>query len=113
MPFIHTTVSTKLDNAKRANLSKAFKAICREALGKPEDFVMTAFNDDTPIEFQNSTEPAAHIRVEVLGTYAPTAPAKVTPAITAAVAKECGIPAARIYVLYFCTPYVGWNGSNF
>jgi phenylpyruvate tautomerase len=49
----------------------------------------------------------------VYSEYAPAAPAKATPVITAAVSKECGIPADRIYVVYYSTPHVGWNGNNF
>lgn len=113
MPFIHATLSTQLDDTKRANLTAAFKKVCVDALDKPADFVMTAFNDNTPMAFQNSTAPCAYIRVEVYGDYAPGAPAKVTPVITAAVTKECGIPADRIYVLYYHTPHVGWSGQNF
>ncbi|KPA81173.1 macrophage migration inhibitory factor-like protein (MIF2) [Leptomonas pyrrhocoris] len=112
MPFLHTIVSTKLDDAQRAHLTKAFKTICREVFNKPEEFVMTAFNDETPMAFRDSTGPAAYIRVEVFGTYEPTDPAKATPAITAVVTKECGIPADRIYILYYGTPHIGWNGVN-
>jgi phenylpyruvate tautomerase len=113
MPYIHTTVSTKLDDAKRANLTTAFKTVCSKVLAKPEEYVMTAFNDETPIAFRGTTDPCACIRVEVYSEYAPAAPAKATPVITAAVSKECGIPADRIYVVYYSTPHVGWNGNNF
>lgn len=113
MPFIHTTVSTKLDAAKRANLTSAFKAISTQALSKPASFIMTAFNDESPMSFQDTTEPAACVRVDVYEEYPPNAPAEMTPVITAAVSKECGIPADRIYVFYYSTPYVGWNGNNF
>ena len=38
---------------------------------------------------------------------------KMTAAVTELVAKECAIPAARIYVKYTEYDKWGWNGSNF
>ncbi|AYU82164.1 macrophage migration inhibitory factor-like protein [Leishmania infantum JPCM5] len=113
MPFLQTIVSVSLDDQKRANLSTAYRMICREELGKPEDFVMTAFSDNTPMSFQGSTAPAAYVRVECWGEYAPSKPKMMTPRISAAITKECGIPAERIYVFYYSTKHCGWNGANF
>ncbi|KAG5495147.1 hypothetical protein JKF63_02201 [Porcisia hertigi] len=113
MPFLHTIVSTPLDDDKRSKLSSVYRTVCREELGKPEDFVMTAFSDGVSIEFQGSTKPAAYVRVEILGTYAAAQPKRMTPRITEAITKECGIPADRIYVLYYTTQHCGWNGTNF
>lgn len=113
MPYFHTTVTTKLDDAKRENLSKVFRSICAEFLAKPEELVMTSFNDETPMSFQHTTEPCANIKVEVLGDYPSGAPAKMTPVITAAVEKECGIKADRMFIMYSSVQNVGWNGSNF
>ncbi|KAK7202024.1 macrophage migration inhibitory factor-like protein [Novymonas esmeraldas] len=113
MPFIHTIVSTPLGSQQRASLSKEYRTICSEVLGKPEEFVMTAFSDNTPIEFQDSAAPAAYIRVESWGDYAPSKPKEVTPRLTAAITAECSIPADRIYVVYVSTQHWGWNGANF
>lgn len=113
MPYVHTTVSTKLDDAKREALSNVFRALSIDVLAKPAEYVMTAFNDETPMAFQHTTEPCANIRVEVCGDYPPGAPAKMTAVITAAVVKECGVKADRVFVMYYNTPHVGWNGVNF
>ncbi|KAG5469457.1 hypothetical protein LSCM1_02678 [Leishmania martiniquensis] len=113
MPFLQTTISMPLDDQKRASLSQAYRTLCSEELGKPEDFVMTAFSDNVPIVFQGSADPAACVRVEIWGNYTSSQPKKMTPKITTAITKECGIPADRIYVLYYSTQHCGWSGANF
>ncbi|KAG5469099.1 hypothetical protein LSCM4_02495 [Leishmania orientalis] len=113
MPFLQTITSVPLDVEKRASLSKAYCTLCREELGKPEDFVMTAFSDNVPIVFKGSEDPAAYVRVEILGNYTSSQPKMMTPRMTEAIKKECGIPADRIYVLYYSTQHCGWNGANF
>nr|AKK31301.1 macrophage migration inhibitory factor-like protein [Leishmania amazonensis] len=113
MPVIQTFVSTPLDYHKRENLAQVYRAVTRDVLGKPEDLVMMTFHDNTPMHFFGSTDPVAYVRVEALGGYGPSEPEKVTSIVTAAITKECGILADRIFVLYFSPLQCGWNDTNF
>ncbi|KAK7202023.1 macrophage migration inhibitory factor-like protein [Novymonas esmeraldas] len=113
MPLVQTFVSTPLDDAQRANLAEVYRAVVRDVLGKPENLVMTTFHDRTPTHFSGTTDPVAYVRIEALGGYGPSEPERVTAIVTAAVTKECGIPADRIFVVYFAPLHCGWNGTNF
>ncbi|KAG5469456.1 hypothetical protein LSCM1_02677 [Leishmania martiniquensis] len=113
MPVFQTCVSTSFSHQKRENLAQVYRAITRDVLGKPEDLTMMTFHDNVPMHFFGSADPVAYIKVEALGGYGPSEPVRVTSLVTAAVAKECGIQADRIYVLYFSPLQCGWNGVNF
>ncbi|KAG5494368.1 hypothetical protein GH5_02383 [Leishmania sp. Ghana 2012 LV757] len=113
MPVIQTFVSTLLEHHKREHLAQVYRSITRDVLGKPENLTMMTFHDNVPMHFFGSTDPVAYVKVEALGGYGPSEPKMMTSIITAAVTRECGIPADRIFVLYYSPLQCGWNGTNF
>lgn len=113
MPYILTRVSIPLDAAKREALTETYKEIMKTVLGKGENWTMTTFEDNAVILFQGSDKPCAYVEVKVFGEETASTSEKVTEGICAAITAQCAIPADRIYVSHFGTPFWGWNGHNF
>lgn len=113
MPFINMKTTAALDTAKKEILAQEITRICKECLGKGENWVMTGFEDGVSLSFQGSTEKIAYVEVKAYGSPAATGADKMTAEICAIVEKELEIPANRVYVSYWGTNMWGWNGGNF
>ena len=71
MPLIKvkTSVSTSTPNKIEVeSLLKTLSASLAKHLGKPESYVMTAFESDVPMTFAGTTDPVCYLEIKSVGT---------------------------------------------
>src|SRR3972149_656011 len=103
MPYLK--IQTNLPHLKQAGrglLKQASVLVARE-LEKPEAYVMIALEDNTPMVFASSDDPAAFLELRPIGL-----PAKKTGPLSQAlgslVSEHLGIPLDRIFVNFADVP---------
>ncbi|WP_039781843.1 phenylpyruvate tautomerase MIF-related protein [Acaryochloris sp. CCMEE 5410] len=69
MPLIkvQSSISTPEQSVVEA-LLKQLSAQLAQHLGKPESYVMTAFEAETPMTFAGTTEPVCYVEIKSVGT---------------------------------------------
>lgn len=72
MPLIKvkTTVSTPEKTAIES-LLKTLSASLAKHLGKPESYVMTAFESNVPMTFAGTTDPVCYMEIKSIGKMSP------------------------------------------
>jgi phenylpyruvate tautomerase PptA (4-oxalocrotonate tautomerase family) len=85
-------------------------------LGKPEAYVMTAFEGGVAMTFAGSgAQPVAYLELKSVGRLTPQTTAAVSADLCALLEERLGVPAARIYIEFAAAEgYLwGWNGRTF
>lgn len=85
-------------------------------LGKPEAYVMTAFEAGVPMTFAGSgAEPVAYLELKSVGRLSPQTTAAISADLCALIEERLGVPAARTYIEFAAAEgYLwGWNGRTF
>lgn len=113
MPFISVKTTAVIDTAKQEVLDKELRRICKECLGKSENWVMTGYEPQATLFFQGGSEAIAYVEVKCYGEPTKNAANQMTAQVCALVENQLGIPSSRVYVSYFGTGMWGWNGGNF
>jgi phenylpyruvate tautomerase len=115
MPLIklQTSVSSP-DPTQVETLLKALSASLASHLGKPESYVMTAFEGDVPMTFGGTTEPVCYIEIKSVGTMGSKTKAMSQDFCTQ-VEQSLGVPKNRTYIEFADSPGAmwGWNGGTF
>ncbi len=114
MPLLKIHTNQSLDEGqKTALLAEASRDIAAQ-LGKPESYVMVAFEHNSDMLFAGTGAPLAYLELKSIGL-----PAASTPTLSAQLCKlmqqHLGIPAERVYVEFADAPrhLWGWNGGTF
>ena len=116
MPLIKVQSSVAVpEKAQVESLLTSLSAKLAQHLGKPESYVMTAFESNTPMTFAGTTEPACLIEIKSIGTMKPEQTKAMSKAFCQQIEAELGIPAKRIYIEFVDVQrhLWGWNGSTF
>jgi len=85
-------------------------------LGKPEAYVMTAFEGEVPMTFAGSTtEPVCYLELKSVGTFSPAKTKALSADLCALIEERLGVPAARTYIEFTGAEghLWGWNGGTF
>lgn len=85
-------------------------------LGKPEAYVMTAFEGDVPMTFAGSAaEPVAYLELKSVGRLSPQITTAISADLCGLVEERLGVPAARTYIEFAASEgYLwGWNRRTF
>jgi phenylpyruvate tautomerase PptA (4-oxalocrotonate tautomerase family) len=85
-------------------------------LGKPEAYVMTAFEGEVPMTFAGSTtEPVCYLELKSVGTFSPAKTQAISADLCALIEERLGVPAARTYIEFTGAEghLWGWNGGTF
>lgn len=112
MPFINTKTTATLSNSQKDTLTAEIVSITRECLGKGENWIMTGYEDNASLSFQNSSADIAYVEVKTFGTPSPAGASQMTAKLSSLFERELSISPDRIYVAYFPTDKWGWNGNN-
>ncbi|MEL7038583.1 MAG: phenylpyruvate tautomerase MIF-related protein [Cyanobacteria bacterium J06592_8] len=115
MPLIkvQTSVSTP-EKSQVETLLKSLSAALAEHLGKPESYVMTAFEPDIPMTFAGTTDPVCYMEIKSIGL--PQSKTKtMSEDFCQKINTVLGIPLNRIYIEFADAPRTmwGWNGTTF
>ena len=115
MPLIKVQTSVPApEKSEVETLLKSLSAALASHLGKPESYVMTAFEPDVPMTFAGTTDPVCYMEIKSIGL-----PASKTKPMSQDFCEKINqaldIPVNRIYIEFADAPRTmsGWNGSTF
>jgi phenylpyruvate tautomerase len=114
MPYLKIQTNLPLSKkAERTILKTASSLVARE-MGKPEEFVMLALQDNTHMLFAGSDDPVAFLELKAVGL-----PVRKTKKLSELLCKliedHLGIPPSRVYVKFINVKngMWGWKGDTF
>lgn len=115
MPLIK--VQTSVSAPAKADVESMLKELSSSLashLGKPESYVMTAFEGDMPMTFAGSTDPVCYIEIKSVGTMGAKTKAMSQDFCTK-VESALGVPKNRTYIEFADAAGAmwGWNGTTF
>lgn len=116
MPLIK--VQTSVDATEPAiveGLLRILSAKLSKHLGKPESYVMTAFEPNVAMTFAGTIEPVCYVEVKSIGTMSPAQTKAMSQDFCQTLNEKLGVPANRIYIEFadIRAAMWGWNGSTF
>jgi phenylpyruvate tautomerase PptA (4-oxalocrotonate tautomerase family) len=116
MPLIkiQTSISTP-ESAQVAAMLKGLSSSLASHLGKPEAYVMTAFEGNVPMTFGGTTEPVCYIEIKSVGTMGGAKTQAMSQDFCTQVENQLGVPKNRTYIEFADSAGImwGWNGRTF
>ncbi|MEM9449425.1 MAG: phenylpyruvate tautomerase MIF-related protein [Cyanobacteria bacterium P01_E01_bin.6] len=116
MPLIkvQTSITMPAKEAVEAML-KQLSASLAKHLGKPESYVMTAFEPDMAMTFAGTTDPTCFIEIKSVGTMSSLQTRTMSQDFCQQINDVLGIPENRTYIEFVDAKGAmwGWNGSTF
>ena len=84
-------------------------------LGKPESYVMTAFEPGVSMTFAGTTDPVCYIEIKSIGSMKPQQTQAMSQDFCQEINQSLGVPTNRIYIEFADAQATmwGWNGSTF
>ena len=117
MPLIKVQSSvTQVDKTAVEALLKNLSARLANHLGKPESYVMTAFEPGVTMSFAGTfAEPVCYIEVKSIGQMNPDQTKAMSEDFCQQIQDKLGVPLNRIYIEFADAQRAmwGWNGSTF
>lgn len=116
MPFIKVQTSAPpLDRAATETLLKSLSASLAKHTGKPEVYVMTAFEPDIAMTFAGTLDPVCYVEIKSVGTMNPSQTQAMSQDFCQKINAALGVPTNRIYIEFAdAKGYMwGWDGSTF
>ena len=116
MPYINCVTSASLDDAQREKIKAGFADALQKHAGKPEQWLMIAFNDGVPMYFKgNRDSQAAYIEIKHIGTFTPQQKENVAKAFCKLMHDAAGVPGLGAYVVFTGRDGGDWahNGALF
>lgn len=116
MPLIkvQTSISAPEKSAVQ-ELLKSLSAKLAKHTGKPESYVMTAFEADVAMTFAGTVEPVCYIEIKSVGSMNSAQTKSMSQDFCQEISQTLGVPANRIYIEFADAKgsMWGWNGSTF
>ena len=116
MPLIkvQTSVSTPTKPEVEAML-KNLSAKLAKHTGKPESYVMTAFESEVPMTFAGNTDPVCYLEIKSVGTMKSEQTQSMSQDFCQEINQALGVPKNRIYIEFADARGAmwGWNGTTF
>ncbi len=116
MPLIKVQASVPSPEKSQVEmLLKSLSGKLAGHLGKPESYVMTAFEADLPMTFAGTTEPVCFMEVKSIGNMSPSQTKAMSQDFCQQVNEALGVPIERIYIEFADAERSmwGWKGSTF
>ncbi|QYO63453.1 phenylpyruvate tautomerase MIF-related protein [Leptolyngbya sp. 7M] len=116
MPLIKVQTSAAApDQATVESLLKRLSASLAKHTGKPESYVMTAFEPGLAMTFAGTTDPVCYIEIKSVGTMSPAQTTAMSQDFCQQVNAALGVPTNRTYIEFAdAKGYMwGWNGGTF
>lgn len=116
MPLIkvQTSIAAPEKSAVEA-LLKDLSASLAKHLGKPESYVMTAFEPDVAMTFAGTTDPVCYIEIKSVGTMNPSQTKAMSQDFCQKISQTLKVPTDRTYIEFADAKGAmwGWNGGTF
>lgn len=116
MPLIKVQASvTAPETSAIEALLKKLSAKLASHVGKPESYVMTAFEPEVAMTFGGTTEPVCYVEIKNIGTMKPEQTQAMSQDFCQTIEAELGVAKNRIYIEFSDAQrhLWGWNGSTF
>lgn len=116
MPLIKVQTSASApDRTAIETLLKQLSANLAKHIGKPESYVMTAFEPDVAMTFAGTTDPVCYIEIKSVGSMSSAQTKAMSQDFCQQVNAALGVPTNRTYIEFAdAKGYMwGWNGSTF
>ena len=117
MPLIKVQASVAAPTQPAvAELLKSLSAKLAKHLGKPESYVMTAFEPGVAMTFAGTgDEPVCYVEVKSIGNMKPEQTSAMSQDFCQEIQGKLGVPLNRIYIEFADAKGAmwGWNGSTF
>ncbi|HEY9827941.1 MAG TPA: phenylpyruvate tautomerase MIF-related protein [Stenomitos sp.] len=115
MPLLKIQTSVQPEPHAVADLLKHLSAQLAQHLGKPESYVMTAFEAGLPMTFGGTTEPTCYVEIKSIGSMNPQQTQTMSRELCQALEAALGVSKARIYIEFADAKgsMWGWNGTTF
>ncbi|TAE54158.1 MAG: hypothetical protein EAZ87_22545 [Nostocales cyanobacterium] len=116
MPLIK--VQTSVNSPDKADIEAMLKVLSSKLAqhtGKPESYVMTSFQAETPMTFAGNTDPVCYVEIKSVGTMKPEQTRKMSQDFCQEISKSLNVPTNRIYIEFAdAQGYMwGWDGRTF
>ncbi|MEM7553126.1 MAG: phenylpyruvate tautomerase MIF-related protein [Cyanobacteria bacterium P01_A01_bin.84] len=116
MPLIkvQTSVSSP-ETTTVESMLKGLSAKLAKHTGKPESYVMTAFEAEVPMTFGGNTDPTCYIEIKSVGTMKSEQTKAMSQDFCQDIKQALGVPQNRIYIEFADAKghMWGWNGNTF
>ncbi|MBD3882784.1 hypothetical protein IFO70_13510 [Phormidium tenue FACHB-886] len=116
MPLIKVQTSIAAPNASDVTaLLTTLSGSLAKHTGKPEAYVMTAFEPNVAMTFGGTTEPTCYIEIKSVGTMNPAQTQAMSQDFCQKIEQAIGVPKNRTYIEFADAKgsMWGWNGSTF
>ncbi|MBW4646407.1 MAG: hypothetical protein KME23_26025 [Goleter apudmare HA4340-LM2] len=116
MPLIKVQTSvTAPEQAEIEVLLKSLSAKLAKHTGKPESYVMTAFEAGISMTFAGATDPVCYIEIKSVGTMKAEQTQSMSQDFCQQINQSLGVPKNRIYIEFADAKGAmwGWNGTTF
>lgn len=116
MPLIKVQASVPApDSGAVEALLETLSAKLAQHLGKPESYVMAAFEPAIQMTFAGTAGPACYMEVKSIGTMTPTQTTAMSQDFCQEVEEKLGVPPNRTYIEFTDARgnMWGWNSSTF
>jgi len=116
MPLIKVQTSIPApDPALTETLLKQLSASLAKHVGKPESYVMTAFEPEVAMTFGGTVAPTCYIEVKNVGSMSSAQTKAMSQDFCQQISATLAIPPNRIYIEFNDAKGAmwGWNGSTF
>lgn len=116
MPLIKVQTSvTSPEKTAVDSMLKELSASLAQHLGKPESYVMTAFEPNISMTFAGDTGPTCYIEIKSVGTMGAAKTKAMSQDFCAQIKDKLGVPENRTYIEFADAQGAmwGWNGRTF
>lgn len=116
MPLIKVQTSvTAPESAAVETLLKTLSSKLAKHTGKPESYVMTAFEPGVAMTFAGTADPVCYIEIKSVGTMSPSQTKSMSQDFCQQINQILGVPTNRIYIEFADAKgsMWGWNESTF
>lgn len=115
MPLIKVQCSLTQSETTIQELLKTLSSQLAKQLGKPESYVMTAFEGGIAMSFAGNFDPVCYLEVKSIGNMTPSQTKAMSQEFCQQISQKLGVPKERIYIEFADAKATmwGWNGSTF
>lgn len=116
MPLIKVQTSVPApEQSSVETLLKSLSGRLATHLGKPEAYVMTAFEPGVAMTFAGTTDPVCYIEIKSVGSMSPDQTQTMSQDFCKQTSEALGVSKNRIYIEFADAKgsMWGWNGSTF
>lgn len=116
MPLIKVQTSVDApESAAVEGMLKTLSAKLAQHLGKPESYVMTAFEPGLAMTFAGTLDPVCYVEVKSIGSMNPGQTKAMSQDFCQVIQEKLGVPVNRTYIEFADAKGAmwGWNSSTF